>query len=217
MTLQSLHPTRFDHGRILAQTLPFRFDTPFSESCTVADLMKLVAPKGAQLLLDGIRKCLFVPDADSLSAVGDEQDTRSLRRAPKITPEDRHIDWNTWSANEIIRRHRVIGPLWNTATSHSDGKVTDKRIIWVSGFSKSSAPSALSLDTGLPFIEQSQDMNGLGLKVKTSDGALLRSDTAKVEGGGTQDACHVVRRAGMLRGNNISDRPTADQFIDILK
>ena len=178
--------------------------------------MKHVAPKGAELLLEGIRKGLFVPEKENPDVIQIEQTTKSLRRAPKITPEDRHINWNTWSADEIIRRHRVIGPLWNTASSYSDGKITEKRIIWVSGFSRSQTPSRPSLGAGTPFVEQPPDSNLLALAVRTCDAALLRIDKAKIEGGGTQDACLAVRRAGMLRSDNVSNRPN-DLFFDALK
>lgn len=203
VTLQALHPTRFDHGRILAQTPPFSVETVFQDSSTVPGLMKLVAPKGAELLIEGIRKGLFVPNKENPDIIQNNQATRSVRPAPKITPEDRHINWNTWSADEIILRHRVIGPLWNTASSYVNGKMTKKRIIWVSGFSRSPTASQLSLRAGIPFVEQPPDSDLLALAVRARGGAFLRIDQAKIEGGQTRDAFLAVRHAGMLRGNSV--------------
>lgn len=214
MTLQTLHPTRFDCGKILAQTPPFKFGTPFPESSTVPDLMKHVAPKGAELLVDSIKKGLFVPEEGNPDIIPNEQATKCRRRAPKITPEDRHIKWDTWSADEIIRRHRVIGPLWNTANTYSDGKVTEKRLIWVSGFSRSPTPlhrSLLLRGPGIPFVEQPLDSDMPGLAVTTCDGAVLRIEKAKVEGGKTQDAYHAVRRTGILGNDNLLHIPNGFQ------
>lgn len=200
MTLQTLHPTQFDHGRILTQTPSFTIGPPSPACSSVLALTRLVAPKGADLLLDGIRNGLFISQTETPNTIQNEQGMRSLRRAPKITPEDRHINWNTWSAEEIMRRHNVIGPLWNTASSERNGITRAKRVIWVSGFSRTMVSPGLSLKPGTFIDKQFQDPEVWRLSVTTCDGALLRIDEAKVEGYGTQDARQAVRRAGMLRG-----------------
>ena len=203
VTLQTLHLKRFDHGRILAQTPPFSVETVFRDSSGVPGLMELVAPKGAELLIEGIRKGLFVPNKENPDIIQNNQATRSVRPAPKITPEDRHINWNTWSADEIIRKHQIIGPLWNIASSFVDGKITKMRIIWVSGFSRSPTASQLSLRAGKPFVEQPPDSDILALAVRTRGGTFLRIDKAKIEGSSTKDAFLAVRQAGMLRDNSV--------------
>lgn len=77
------------------------------------------------MLVQGIRDRLFILDSyrqgsrqhsasshgrASFSAVNN---SRPLRHAPKITTEDRHIAWNTMTAEEILRRDRVLGRLWS--------------------------------------------------------------------------------------------------------
>lgn len=179
--------------------------------------MKLVASNGATLLVDGIRKGLFVFEKEPPDIIPNEQATESLRPAPKITPEDRHINWNTWNADEIIRRHSVIGPLWNNVSSSSNGEISHKRIIWVSGFSRALHSPEVSIGPGTPLIDdeyQAQDMPRLA--VRTCDGVWLKIDKAKVEGGGTQDARPALRRAGMRRGDGFSHR-SIDPFFDTLK
>lgn len=209
VTLQTLHPTQFDHGKILAQTPPFEFAPP--------DLMKLVASKGAKLLVDGIREGLFVSQEETPDIIPNEQATETLRPAPKLTSKDRQIKWNTWSADEILRRHSVIGPLWNKVSSSSNGTISYKRIIWVSGFSRALNPPALSIGPGIPLIdEEYQAQNRPSLAVRTCDGVWLRIDKARVEGGGTQDARPALRRAGMRRDDEFLHRPI-DPLFDTLK
>ena len=51
-------------------------------------------------------------------------------------PDKRRLDWKTWTADDIMLKHRVIGPLWNMVeTTRHQGKA--QRLIWSSGFHES--------------------------------------------------------------------------------
>lgn len=106
-----MHPTRFDHGVVLSQTpAP---GTPISEDCTPKDLIDTLGPIGAELLCQGIEDGLFVDPKDDRAK---NLESHELDHAPKITPADRHIDWKTWTADEIMLRDRVLGRLWDVET-----------------------------------------------------------------------------------------------------
>lgn len=103
-----MHPTQFDHGQILAQTpLP---GIPIPEHATPDDFTHSLGPLGAEMLWRSIENGLFVDPQDSQVSV---MDPDCLDHAPKITPEDRNISWNTWTAEDILLRDRVLGRLWD--------------------------------------------------------------------------------------------------------
>ncbi|KAI9867161.1 MAG: Methionyl-tRNA formyltransferase [Trichoglossum hirsutum] len=197
ITLQTLHPTSFDHGIILAQTPYPGFDIPEPETCTVQELRSLVAPKGAEMLVQGLRDRVFIPPLMEVGWWSNAQlrgRIPEIKHAPKITPRDRHIDWFSFTANEILRRQRVLGPLWNMATS-PDSK---KRVIMtlsrhpVSGY----APIR---EIGLPFLWSSSNTERPFLVVRTKDLLLLRVVEMTVEGERNTEAVKAATRAKLLR------------------
>ena len=102
VTLQTLHKKHFDHGIILKQR---GFDIPSPESCTVRELLDLVSVMGARLLVDGIRSGVFIDPVPSPLQESDKTSNNNMIiYAPKISSEDRHIDWTSWSWPEINRR-----------------------------------------------------------------------------------------------------------------
>ncbi|KAL8683637.1 MAG: hypothetical protein Q9186_000410 [Xanthomendoza sp. 1 TL-2023] len=195
VTLQTLHPTSFDKGRIIAQT-PY----PGIEhgAKTVEELRAVTAPLGAKLLLQSLKAGLFVPPILEVGWYGGESGSRSFTHAAKIGPEDRHLDWTTWSANEILRRQRVIGPLWNTIeTSTNNGeRKAARRIIWDHGFRLLEGECHLFPATGHPIIV---GLHGPAPEVyiRTCDGNVLIANSIKIEGGVTTEAFHAAKRTGL--------------------
>ncbi|KAI9877868.1 MAG: Methionyl-tRNA formyltransferase [Pleopsidium flavum] len=195
ITLQTLHPQHFDHGTILAQTPYPGFEIPESDTCTVPQLVELVAPIGAAMLVQGIRDRLYVPPSKDVGLFHGREDAQSLKHAPKITSEDRHIDWNSWTAEDVLRRNRVIGPLWNIASCR-EYSALEKRIIWDSGFKASAATTNPELQPGVPFADgESKEQR---LFVGTCDGKILEIGSAKVEGEKTAPLRLAADRAGMM-------------------
>lgn len=112
VTLQTLHPERFDHGAILAQTPPLKI--PDGPQCTYKELLDFVIPKAAEILVQGIRKRLFISDPNRPPSIPSAPESdRPLRHAPKITTRDRHIEWAKWTTEDLLRRDRVLGRLWS--------------------------------------------------------------------------------------------------------
>lgn len=122
VTLQTLHPEKFDHGAILAQTPLPGFEIPNPSQCTYPELLRLVTPKAAEMLVQGIRDRIFLPGATSNpTSISSEPYGHAIRHAPKITPKDRHIDWAKMSVDEILRRDRVLGRLWGLIQIEGQG------------------------------------------------------------------------------------------------
>ena len=172
MTLQTLHPSKMDHGQILAQTPPPGLAIPSPDAISVAELTAMLARAGADMLVDGLRAALFVPPVEDLTPRS--IDETALRRAPRIVPEDCHVDWTSWSAATILRRQRLIGPLWSYFRT-PDGK---RRIIWSGGFERMGGAEDVVDVTGTAVVSERDGY----LYVWTSDEEVLRARTVTVEG-----------------------------------
>lgn len=200
VTLQTLDVKHFDHGVILSQTPPLPIPNP--DSCTVPELLDLVTPTGANLLVEGIQKGLFVPP---LEDVGPTRDDASLIHAAKITPEDRHVDWANWTALEISRRTRVLGPLWSNAlaadTSGKTPTFRPRRVIFteIEEVEPPKGCEMLVVIPGVPFVDNTQPKpTDRGLYVFTRDGKLIRVRQMKVEGEQNADAVRAALKAKMV-------------------
>lgn len=196
VSLQTMHPTKFDRGAVLARQA---VDVP--EHATVEKMVELLGPIGADMLVSGIGDGLFIEPKDITPGNVD-----SLRHAPKITPQDRKIeDWATVSAEEILRRDRVLGKLWDDKIHgfcFSSGE--SKRVTFVDGWKtfdvqdvqvEHSIPWEAGRDGGVVIFRIS-GVKGLHFAVKTSeDGTLLAPKAATIEGEKRGQGLQVLIRA----------------------
>jgi methionyl-tRNA formyltransferase len=106
VTLQTLDHGKFDHGIVLAQTEPPGIVIP--PRCSYIKLLQMVTPKAAEILVNGLRDGLYLPPFVDIG----KHHKDPLKVAPKITPEDRRIDWSNWDATTIIRQARALGKPW---------------------------------------------------------------------------------------------------------
>ncbi|KAK4945379.1 hypothetical protein LTR28_008031 [Elasticomyces elasticus] len=182
VTLQTLHPRHFDQGTILAQTPWPGEEIPEAARESNAALLEWIAPKAADMLLQGIYDNVFVPPmkdenqltlhygfADIFRDIGEEVARKTIRHAPKLGPEDRHIDWNTWTAEDIVLRSRILGNLWDV--------IQGKRVIY-GGFER---------------VDGGHD----GLSFKTADDSYVAPTSVTLEGEQTGKGLDKLRR--MLR------------------
>lgn len=199
VTLQTLDSEHFDHGVILDQTPAPGFDIPEPDSCTVPRLLEVVSPKAAQILVDGVRNGLFVPpvkDAGWRSSKGE----KSLIHATKIKPEDRHIDWKHWTLAEILRRNRVLGPLWSFARTGERG--VRKRVIFTEMeerkpvFPEGNPNGSFTRGPGIPFVLMAGGQPEL--YVRTCDGKFIFLRQLKVEGQQAADSMRAAHKADLL-------------------
>ena len=212
ITLQSLHPTNFDHGLILAQTPYPGLDIPNPETVTVQELQPLVALKGAEMLVQGLQDRVFVPPLTEVGWWSNSQlrgQAPEIRRAPKITPRDRRIDWSSFSAIEILRRQRVLGSLWNMATDINKGK----RVIMTLSYLSVSEDVPIG-EPGLPFLWSPSDLETPYLVVRTQDRRLLRIVEMTVEGERNAEAVKAATKAGLLRGESSGELVTFHGRLD---
>ncbi|KAL2013779.1 hypothetical protein VTN00DRAFT_1304 [Thermoascus crustaceus] len=206
VTLQTLHHEHFDHGVILDQTPAPGFEIPNPDSCTVPELLELVAPKGAEILVNGIRNRIFIPpvkDAGWRAAEGGD-----VIHAAKIKPEDRHINWASWTWTDISRRNRVLGPLWSKALVLNDSpdgnhSFQQKRIIFtkMEEVERLRGSDQLALIPGVPFTDATlpvQPQEGKDLYVFTRDSKLIRIYEMKVEGEQAANGLRAALKARMM-------------------
>ncbi|KAJ9642406.1 Methionyl-tRNA formyltransferase [Coniosporium tulheliwenetii] len=205
ITLQTLHPKHFDQGMILAQTP--ELDTPHPDACTPKMLIEYLAPLGGRLLVESLKERLFVPPLEDAGWYAREG--QKLWHAPKITKQDRHIIWTnsqstpkpdqhtqspvTWTAEEILRRDRVLGDLWDTTTYQGllpeEGKA--KRVVfhgWEEVMGDDSVLESLAsgdrLEVGVPYVtENSNAPPYLYFKTQDEPPKLVRVTSCTVEGG----------------------------------
>ncbi|RSL99079.1 hypothetical protein CEP52_009933 [Fusarium oligoseptatum] len=125
VSLQTLDDKAFDHGTVLAQTP--RPGIPIPSGCTVQELTSLLAPIGAQMLVQGLRDGVHVPPHQSVDWKTEDLKNRKLAHAPKVTKADGQINWGDWTADEFVRRVRVLGSVWTHAVNK---KGQTKRLIF---------------------------------------------------------------------------------------
>ncbi|KAI9729809.1 MAG: Methionyl-tRNA formyltransferase [Cirrosporium novae-zelandiae] len=224
VTLQTLHPERFDQGTILAQTPWPGFDIPNPHTCTVKQLLDYVSPKGAELLIHGLRERLFLPPVrdmgwytQSSSQSQNPSDGVTIRTAPKITKEDSHIDWTLWSAKEILRRNLVLGPLWSFAPlrenlpSHTAASLK-RRIIFedisvVEREDEGLGLGNLDVPVGVPYVfVDTRDGGSQAVLVNTVDRRLVVVERIKVEGERATGARGASLKARLFKQPREGDR-----------
>ncbi len=82
------------------------------------------------MLVEALRNRVFVPPLQDVGWYGKIIFEAELKHAPKIQKEDSHIDWDTWTADEILLRSRVLGDLWDNTTWRKS--ISDKGIDYTS-------------------------------------------------------------------------------------
>lgn len=177
VSLQTMHPTKFDHGTVLAQTE----EISVPPNSTPQDLVHKLGPLGADLLCKGIQEGLFVPPLEN--AREGLPDPPRLELASKITPQDRQIDWNSWSADEILLRNRVLGDLWDTKTFSRCQAVESlsRRVTFHDQWMKMEARIE-GEKSGEPRLVLGPFRKGLTLGITTVDGYVIVPQSLTIEG-----------------------------------
>ncbi|KAH7262086.1 formyl transferase [Fusarium tricinctum] len=196
VSLQTLDDREFDHGTVLSQTSRPGISVP--PGSTVQELTNLLAPIGAQMLVQGLRDGVHVPPRQDKSWKGEELNEERLSHAPKVTKANGHVKWTTWTADEIVRRVRVLGSVWTHAVNK---KGETKRLIFQDA-------ECVSLEdvradgTEVQFIEGSElgvfktlvsDRGNGSCAVRASDNNVIRVKRIKEEGKAERDAMTVLK------------------------
>lgn len=193
MTVQTLHTKHFDQGTILAQT-PY---PGFEHGCkTVSELLALMSTKGAEMLVHCINNHLYLQSAESFIRRQEDRITGTARAAPKITSQDKYIDWDTWTGEVIVRRHLAIGPLWSFVKTARN----TRRLIWTSGFSVSEEVAVgIDLPVGqLVVLGNDSFVDEQVAYIRTCDDQVLKVNTVKIEGGVELPPLQAAKKADMV-------------------
>lgn len=144
------------------------------------------------MLVNALEEGKFLPPIRDEGWKGQETPTEKLRHAPKITPEDKRLDWQNWSRDVILQRQRIIGPLWTFVKLRHDGsEAVQKRlkIIHMSEVEMGDIlePGRATLDqlgdsTGVPFVGRMKINESPAVLVKASDGKLINLEQWTIEG-----------------------------------
>ncbi|KAL1797241.1 hypothetical protein ACET3X_003847 [Alternaria dauci] len=112
VSVQTLHPRYFDQGTILAQT-----PMPGHEICLsrdTPDMARVVeqelATAGAEMLVDVLKQCKFVPPHEDVGWYA--QSNGPIDHAPKITKQDRCVDFEKHAVADVIAKWNALGDLW---------------------------------------------------------------------------------------------------------
>ncbi|CUS22939.1 LAQU0S07e03642g1_1 [Lachancea quebecensis] len=116
VSVQTLHPEKFDHGNIIAQTNPLKVsklletqsgqhETDPNTPPKVARLMDSLGSVGGKLLAHVLRDRLYEANRFVSSQY-------PASYAPKITTEMRQVHWGNDSACDALRKFDSLGPLY---------------------------------------------------------------------------------------------------------
>ncbi|KAL6715012.1 Methionyl-tRNA formyltransferase [Lecanora helva] len=194
ITIQTLHPERFDQGNILLQTP----QPGIKHVCdTVEQLSQSLARKGADMLIDCLRNRVYLrgselPIPRQRSSDVDGFEARHARHAPKIRASDRFIDWESWDGQEILRRQKIIGPLWSLIKGSRDRG--ERRVIWSTGFQPCFHRPDIDLPIAKPMVTGPQSQ-GRFTYIRTRDNQVLKIQEAKIEGGEQNEPLTAAIRA----------------------
>jgi methionyl-tRNA formyltransferase len=180
VSVQTLHPTKFDHGQIIAQTsLP---GLPIPTGSTPATLLPMLAAEGANLLKDVIETRAYLLPLQTTSLSGKDimqiTNQRGIAKAPRFQKSNMLIDWEQMSAADIVLRHRVFGRLWDEkiyqtlAASEQPTRIIFEELKDVSKEFKSISAITGELETGLPWAITSHS-GDLRLLIPTTGNGML--------------------------------------------
>jgi hypothetical protein len=117
VTIQTLHPTLFDHGIIISRTpLP---GIPVTPSATVRQLSEILAEEGARLLTNVVARQEFVAPVSPLAPLAHEDFVyltggQGLSKARKLKKKDSAVDWEIDSTDTVLCKLRVFGRVWDS-------------------------------------------------------------------------------------------------------
>jgi methionyl-tRNA formyltransferase len=121
VTVQTLHPTRFDHGLLLAQTPTPGFPVSSHRSkspTTVLELAKTLGKEGARLLTDVLTSRAFVEPLKLVNPLSDEDmelvtGGKGVSKARKLKKEEARVNWKEDGVDDVLKRMLVFGRVWD--------------------------------------------------------------------------------------------------------
>lgn len=110
VTVQTLDPTEFDRGIVLAQSPPP--GCSISSTDKTASVEQTLSILGAEMLLDVLKSATFL--TPMMDAGWYRTSAGPMDHAPKIVKQDRFIDFKTHTLADVQRIQRALGDPWCT-------------------------------------------------------------------------------------------------------
>lgn len=133
VTVQTLHPSKFDQGSIVARTKPLNVDQLLAKGITsefeddvpikTAIMMDQLGMEGSNVLKDVITHGLYLRDCNETTEIEPSY-------APKITTEMRQINWESDEPESLLNKLQVLGPIFTHKQITTRDGVTGKRILF---------------------------------------------------------------------------------------
>lgn len=208
VTLQTLHPQKFDAGIVLDQTPEPGIAIPNPETYTFGDLQNMSADMAAAMLIKAVRQRSFVPPYRDVHQATEIGGVRLVSYAPKIDRNMRCVDFRSMTGPRILRMNRAISPLWAEAHS-SDGFSTtpiilDTALLLVDQKLENGKDLGVipSIEVGRPYVSLSMhdriDTTSAPLLINTIDGSTLVVPRLKVPGSPFRAAVAASQTAKLL-------------------
>jgi methionyl-tRNA formyltransferase len=115
LTVQTLHPEKFDGGTILAQSPKPGIEC--SKETNLAELTTLLADKGGDMLVKVLKTGAFVPPLKDVGWYA--QSGGPIEHAEKIEKKHWHIDFSKSTMDEITTIVRAGGVPWTTLENNT--------------------------------------------------------------------------------------------------
>lgn len=171
VSVQTLHPTKFDHGKILCQSAEMQINASDDTVTTLRDKLGVV---GSKLLTRVISDQLYDPKNRHCISLSNAY-TPSYAR--KILPSDNHVFLLRHTVRSVLTKNKVLGRL--TLRQEIDGQ--EKRVFIDS---LADATQNLGLYSSLQLGEFYPDSDGFYIRLL--DG-LIKSPTLMLQGYKAQD------------------------------
>ncbi|EMG47075.1 FMT1 Methionyl-tRNA formyltransferase [Candida maltosa Xu316] len=158
-TVQTLHPTKFDHGEIIVQS----DEIPINETDNLSTLFDKFGGIGSDLLVKSIDEGLFVNPVPV-------QNEYKYSLAPKIPKSKSQILWDQLSARQIKRMYDALGPLFTFLNVNLRKKrkvIQEKQRVILSEITESTGDEVELANPG-DFV-----LNKDGLIIKAKDGNVI--------------------------------------------
>ncbi|KAF2025453.1 methionyl-tRNA formyltransferase [Setomelanomma holmii] len=108
VSVQTLHPEHFDQGTILAQAPAPGIQ--INRNTIIAALQDQLAQAGAQMLVDVLKHKKYISPHEDVGWYANSSEP--IDHAPKITKQDRFVDFDTKTMDDIQAMHLALGDLW---------------------------------------------------------------------------------------------------------
>jgi len=165
ISIQTLHPSKFDEGVVLAQTPQPGLAIPNPDTVTFKELRSMLAPIGAEMLVKAIQNRLYLPPYDAVQPRAGAAGLH-LSFAPKVTTQHRAVNFQTMTRIQILRRNRAIPKLFAVA-ERVTGTPKKNRILFETDLRASTHEEmermpdvCRSIPNGVPFaiLNESEDI-----------------------------------------------------------